>query len=151
MAQAAVGKDPHLSLTKHNDLLYVPAQNSNTVTVLERETLAVVTDIAVMGAHGAGMRDDGAIFYTTNLPGGGVGGLVTIDTGSNSVLGTTDTPLAVPHNIALTKKGEKLYVTHSGATADQVSIYRASKQQPVPVLLSTVTVGLNPFGLAYVP
>ncbi|HRW07083.1 MAG TPA: beta-propeller fold lactonase family protein, partial [Caldilineaceae bacterium] len=111
VAQAAVGKDPHLSLTKHSDLLYVPAQNSNTVTVLERETLMVVTDIAVMGAHGAGMRDDGAIFYTTNLPGGGVGGLVTIDTGSNSVLGTTDTPLAVPHNIALTKKGEKLYVT----------------------------------------
>jgi len=32
-----------------------------------------------------------------------------------------------------------------------VSIYRASKQQPVPVLLGTVTVGLNPFGLAYVP
>ena len=67
------------------------------------------------------------------------------------MLGTTDTPLAVPHNIALTKKGEKLYVTHSGATADQVSIYRASKQQPVPVLLGTVTVGLNPFWLAYVP
>lgn len=150
-ARATVGKDPHLSLTKHNDLLYVPSQDASTVSVFERDDLTLVTEITVDNAHGAGMRDDGNIFYTTNIAGGGTGGLVTIDTGTNSVLGTTDTVIATPHNIALTKKGEKIYVTHSGGTATQVSIYTASKQQPVPVRVGAVTVGTNPFGLAYVP
>lgn len=149
--RAAVGKDPHLSLTQRNNYLYVPAQNSEVVTVLDRDTLALVAEIGVPGAHGAGMRLDGRFFYTTNLPGGGADGLVAIDTRSNSVLGAVDTPFAVPHNVALTPDGKKLYLTHSGATADKVTIYSASKREPVPVYARAVTVGLNPFGLAYVP
>ena len=149
--RAAVGKDPHLSLTQRNNYLYVPAQGSDVVTVLDRDTLALVTEIAVPGAHGAGMRLDGRFFYTTNLPGGGADGLVAIDTRTNTVLGAVDTPFAVPHNIALTPDGKKLYLTHSGPTADKVTIYTASKREPVPVHSGEVTVGLNPFGLAYVP
>ncbi len=149
--RAAVGQDPHLSLTQRNQNLYVPAENSGVVAVLDRATLAPVTEIAVPGAHGAGMRRDGRFFYTTNLPGGGPGGLVTIDTQTNTVLGSTDTAYPVPHNIALTPRGTKLYVTHSGATADRVTVYSASNQAPVPVPLGEITVGLNPFGLAYVP
>ncbi|MCB0081762.1 MAG: hypothetical protein KDE47_12565, partial [Caldilineaceae bacterium] len=149
--RAMVGKDPHLSLTKRNDLLYVPAQNSNIVSVLQRSDLSPVTAISVPGAHGAGMRDDGEVFYTTNLAGGGSDGLVAIDTESNSVVGAVNTPFAVPHNIALTPKGAKIYVTHSGPTADKVSIYSAEDSAATPELLGSVTVGLNPFGLAYVP
>ena len=104
------------------------------------------------GAHGAGMAGNGKVFYTTNLPGGGMGGLVSIDTKTNEVLGLpVDTPFPVPHNIALTTRGDKIYVTHSGATADKVSIYTASKKEPVPVLLGEITVELNPFGLTFVP
>ena len=150
-ARAMVGKDPHLSLTKRNDLLYVPAQNSNIVSVLHRSDLSSVTEISVPGAHGAGMRDDGKVFYTTNLSGGGSSGLVAIDTEGNSVMGAVNTPFAVPHNIALTSKGAKIYVTHSGPTADKVSIYSAEDSAATPELLGSVTVGLNPFGLAYVP
>lgn len=149
--RALVGKDPHLSLTQRNHNLYVPAQNSNIVTVLDRRNLELVTEISVPGAHGAGMRMDGRFFYTTNLTGGGTEGLVAIDTRSNTVLGATDTPYPVPHNIAVTARGEKLYVTHSGGTADKVSIYSAANRSPVPVLIGEVTVGLNPFGLVYVP
>lgn len=149
--RAAVGKDPHLSLTQRNNYLYVPAQNSDVVTVLDRDTLGVVTEIDVAGAHGAGMRLDGRFFYTTNLPGGGTNGLVAIDTQSNTVLGAVDTPYPVPHNIALTPDGEKLYLTHSGGAADKVTIYTASNQAPVPTHAGEATVGLNPFGLAYVP
>lgn len=47
--------------------------------------------------------------------------------------------------------GKKLYVTHSGGTADKVTVYRASKRRPVPVHKKDLTVGLNPFGIAYVP
>ncbi len=149
--RAEVGKDPHLSLANRGRFLYVPAQGNDKVTVLNRVTLELVTEIAVPGAHGAGMRSDGRVFYTTNLPGAGTDGLVAIDTREMQVLGAADTPYPVPHNIALTTAGEKLYVTHSGGASDKVSIYSASLAEPVPALLGEVTVGLNPFGLAFVP
>jgi DNA-binding beta-propeller fold protein YncE len=56
----------------------------------------------------------------------------------------------VPHNIALTPNGKKLYVTHS-AENNTVTVYTASRQHPVPTFARSITVGNNPFGLAYVP
>ena len=103
----AVGKDPHVSLARQNDLLYVPCQNSNTVFVLDRDTLAADPSILVLSAHGAGMSRNGKAFYTTNLAGGGTGGLVEIDTGTNTAVGVFDTPLPVPHNIALAPNGTR--------------------------------------------
>jgi len=128
----------------------VPSQGGNAVYVLNRETLALIEQIPVPGAHGAGMTRDGKLFYTTNLPGGGTDGLFAIDTRSNTVVGSSDTPFAVPHNIALTPDGRTLFVTHSGPN-DKVTIYNASLQNPVPVYAGAVTVGQNPFGLTYVP
>lgn len=147
--RAPVGKDPHVSLTFHNQFIYVPAQNSDVVSVLNRHTLALVDEISVPGAHGAGMPLNGQRFYTTNLPGGGTDGLVAIDLRTNTILGSVETPYAVPHNIALTPSGGKLYVTHSGATSDKVTVYDTVND--VPVFIGEVTVGLNPFGLSYVP
>lgn len=149
--RAAVGKDAHLSLNRRNSLLYVPCQNTDAVFVLDRPTLGLETIINVPGAHGAGMTRHGKYFYTTNLPGGGVDGLYVIDTRTNSVVGVADTPYETPHNIALTPNGKKLFLTHSGATADKVTIYTMTSKDPVPVLSGEVTVGLNPFGIAYVP
>ena len=150
--RAPVGKDPHLSLARQHNFLYVPSQNSDVVVVLDRRTLAEVTEIAVPGAHGAGMTRNGKVFYTTNLPGGGGGGLIAIDTRTNTILGEpVDTPYPVPHNIALTPNGKKIFITHSGATADKVTVYGAHGVHADPVFLAEVTVGLNPFGLAYVP
>jgi len=150
LGRAAVGKDPHLSLARQDDRLYVPTQGGNAVHVLNRETLAPIAVIPVPGAHGAGMRRDGKVFYTTNLPGGGAGGLVAIDTRSNAVIGAVDTPYSVPHNVALTPDGRTLFLTHSGPN-EVVTVYTASRRNPVPVLAGEVTVGLNPFGLTYVP
>ncbi len=149
-ARVEAGKDPHLSLYPRRPWLYVPAQNSDVVTVYRRSNLSLVTDMDAPGAHGAGMRGDGRVFYTTNLPGGGPDGLIAVETRTNTVLGAVDTPATVPHNIALNAKGAKIYVTHSGATADLVSVYTTSPGAPLPVLKGTVTVGLNPFGLAFV-
>ena len=102
VGRAPVGKDPHLSATWRNNLLYVPCQNSNSVIVLNRSTLSQVTSIPIPGAHGAAMTLDGSTFYTTNFSGGGTAGLWTIDTSTNTVEGNpVDTPFAVPHNIAL--------------------------------------------------
>ena len=148
--RAAVGNDPHVSLTARNNLIYVPAQNSNKVSVLNRDTLSLVTELAVLGAHGAGMTPNGKVFYTTNIIGGGTDGLFAIDTNTSTILGTADTPFTVPHNIVVTKN-KKLFLTHSGGASDKVTIYDVSTSQPIPVLAGEVTVGLNPFGLAYVP
>jgi DNA-binding beta-propeller fold protein YncE len=113
-----------------------------------------VPPLTIPGAHGAGMARNGKTFYTTNISGGGVSGLVAIDTDTNVVLGATDTgnpPIPTPHNIALTPDGKKLYVTHSGAMANQVTVYTATRKNLMPVFSQTVTVGLNPFGIVYVP
>ena len=151
LALTDVGDDPHVSLARQDNNLYVPCQNTDDVFVLDRTTLAVVTTIAVPGAHGAGMARNGKVFYTTNLPGGGTDGLLAIDTATNAVIDAVDTPFAVPHNIALTPNGRKIYITHSGATSDQVSIHSLSGNNPLPTSSTSVTVGLNPFGLAFVP
>ena len=148
--RAPVGKDPHVSLTFHNEFIYVPAQNSNLVSVFNRHTLELVDEIAAPGAHGAGMPLSGQVFYTTNLTGGGTDGLIAIDLRTNTILGTTDTPYAVPHNIALTAAGDKLYVTHSGGTSDKVTVYEIGHDD-LPVYQGEVTVEFNPFGLTYVP
>jgi len=152
VGRAAVGKDPHVSLARQNSLLYVPSQGSDQVFVLDRETMASVATIDVPGAHGAGMARSGKVFYTTNLPGGGTAGLYAIDTRTNTVIGSggVDTPYAVPHNIALTPDSHKLFLTHSGPN-DKVTIYDIKANDPLPVLVSEVTVGSNPFGLAYIP
>jgi DNA-binding beta-propeller fold protein YncE len=150
LGRAPVGQDPHLSLTWRNDLLYVPCQNTNDVHILNRWSLETIKVLAIPGAHGAGMALNGRHFYTTNLTGGGEQAVWTIDTRTNEVVGDpADAPYAVPHNIALTPNGRKLYVTHSGAN-DKVTVYRA-RGQGVPVYVDEVTTGTNPFGLAWVP
>ena len=151
IGRAAVGKDPHVSLTWRNPWLFVPCQNSDAVYVLDRFSLDPVEIIDVPGAHGAGMPLHGRYLYTTNLPGGGDGALYVIDTRTLDVVGEpVDTPYSVPHNIALTPSGRKLYVTHSGPN-NTVTVYRTSWWNPTPQYIGEVTVGSNPFGLDFVP
>ncbi len=147
--RAEVGKDPHLSIPIISKFLYVPCQNSDAVYVLNRFTMDFVETIPVPGAHGAIMTTNGKIFYTTNLPGGGVNGIYAIKTRSNQVLGSTNTPYPVPHNVAVNTSSRKLYLTHSGGTSDKVTVYEISNHNPVPVYIKEITVGLNPFGLAF--
>jgi DNA-binding beta-propeller fold protein YncE len=151
-ARLAVGNDPHLSLAFGGDHLYVPCQGADAVFVFDRETLAQVEVVDIPGAHGAGMRFDGEIFYTTNLPGAGVEALWAIDTDTLEIAGTpVPSPFPVPHNIALTPDGGKLYLTHSGATSNKVTIYEVRGDDPTPQLVDEVETGSNPFGLAWVP
>lgn len=160
VARAAVGKDPHVSATSQNNLLYVPCQNSNALVVLNRATLEHVTTLSIPGAHGAGMATNGDVFYTTNLTGGGRDALWRVSAATNTVSGdAVDAPFAVPHNIALTPDrgvffpqeygNRKLYLTHSGATASQVTVYKL--KNGLPAFHKTITVGFNPFGLTFVP
>lgn len=148
--RAEAGQDPHVSLTRNNKLIYVPAQGSSTVFVFNRNTLELVEEIPVPGAHGAWMSPNGQVFYTSNLTGGGPDGLFAIATRTNTAIGSANTPYPVPHNIVVTQE-KTLFLTHSGGTSDKVTIYSVSVADPIPVLIDEVSVGLNPFGLAYVP
>jgi YVTN family beta-propeller protein len=148
--RAPVGMDPHLSLTNRNKYLYVPCQNSDAVYVLNRYDMSLVETITVPGSHGAFMTTNGKVFYTTNLSGGGTDGLFAINTKNNQVIGSSNTPFPVPHNIVGTNNTKKLYLTHSGGTSDKVTVYEISNRSPVPLYLGEVTVGLNPFGLDFV-
>jgi len=147
--RAAVGKDPHLSIPIISRYLYVPCQNSDAVYVLNRFNMNLVETISVPGAHGAVMTSNGKYFYTTNLPGGGTNGIYVIKTRNKQVLGSTNTPYPVPHNVAVNKSSKKLYLTHSGGTSDKVTVYEISNHNPVPIYLTEITVGLNPFGLSF--
>lgn len=147
--RATVGKAPHVAFGWRNWELYLPCQGSNAVFVLDARDLDMTDLIPVPGAHGAMFSPNGKRFYTTNLPGGGAGGLVAINTRTNDVIGSADVPTVVPHNIATTNDGRALFVTHSGPAANKVSIFDAASNGP-PVFRSQVTVGLNPFGIALV-
>jgi YVTN family beta-propeller protein len=152
VARATVGKDPHVILTKKNDKLYVASQNGNAVQVLKRHDLAQVASIAVPGAHGVWIPRSGQILYTTNLPGGGADALYTVDLATNTIIGEpVDTTFPKPHNLVATKDVRKLYLTHSDASLDKVTVYTISKKNPVPIHVGEITVGSNPFGLAFVP
>jgi len=148
--RAPVGKDPHLSMGLTTDL-YVPCQNSDQVLVFDPQSLQPIDDIAIPGAHGAIMSHDDRTFFTTNLPGGGTGALNTISTRKNALVGeAVDTPFAVPHNLTVTPDDRVLYVTHSGGAADKVTVYDLEGAYHQPRYRTEITVGLNPFGLAYV-
>jgi YVTN family beta-propeller protein len=145
-----VGKDPHVAIGVNTDL-YVACQNSDQVLVFDPESLALLDEVMVPGAHGVAMASNGKFFYTTNLPGGGADALYTIRTKGNQIQGDpVATPYGVPHNLALTPNAKKLFVTHSGGSSDKVTVYELVGPQRRPEYVGEVTVGLNPFGIGYV-
>lgn len=154
VGRVEAGEDPHLAYSWQENKLFVPSQGSDTVFIFNADDLSLIDQLDVPGAHGAGMARNGKAFYTSNLPGEGTNGLCAISTEHNEILGLTDTPFPVPHNIAVTRQQDKLYVTHSthsAGTQFTVTVYSVSEANPVPTYLTTINVGLNPFGLAYVP
>jgi DNA-binding beta-propeller fold protein YncE len=151
----AVGDDPHLSRSPANNLLFVPTQGADEVTVLDRETLDPVagSPIAIANAHGAAFTPSGDIFYTTNIADGGADALFAIDTATLAVAGPgtpVDTNFASPHNIALSQDNQRLYVTHSGAASTKVSMFDIGEPTS-PLHLGELDAQLNPFGIASVP
>ncbi len=144
-ARVAVGLDPHLSLTSANDKLYVASQGSDELAVFNRSDLSLVTIIEIPNAHGLGMNSAGTYLYVGNISDGGTNANYTVDLATNTLVGDpVDAPFPVPHNYAVTKDDSKLFVTHSGGSSNNVSIYELG---PTPTLMTTVTVENNPFGL----
>lgn len=151
VARAEVGNDPHVTIDPARGSLFVASQGSSEIAVLHRFNLSRQDTVSIPAAHGLDITQNGRVVYTTNIGGGGTDALWAVNVNQGEVIGEpVDTPVAVPHNLVLADNDRKLYVTHSGPNT-AVSVYTVSRQDPVPVYLTTVDVGLNPFGLEYVP
>jgi DNA-binding beta-propeller fold protein YncE len=156
----AVGKDPHVTLTPHNNLLYVASQGSSRVDILDRGTLDPLSSIAppipipVTNSHGVGITADGQVLYNTSFPGNGADGLTVIDTATNAIIDAVDAPAvgSGPHNIALSLDNTRLFIGHTGAASTTLSMFDITGTNKLhPLALPSLTVGLNPFGVAAVP
>lgn len=139
----AVGKDPHLFHIAALNRLYVPCQSGELFT-LNGNNLDVISTLSLPGAHGIFSSINPSNLFVTNISGAELYGLKTI---GNSSINTVSTPVATPHNVVVNVSGTKMFVTHSGASADKVTVYKL--QGNTIVYDSTLTVGTNPFGIAY--
>lgn len=143
IGRVSTGQDPHLFM--RGNKLYVASQGASTVERYNGRTLQLLDTIDVPNAHGIYISNRGEVL-ATNIAGGGTDGVYEVDRNLRQVRSTTDT-LAIPHN--LTVDGNRQgWVTHSGPTSDQVSVIDLERMGFGPT--ATVTVGLNPFGLAFV-
>ena len=145
VATQEVGEDPHLFHFSQNDRLYVPCQNTNQVLTLNGENLEVLEDTPLDGAHGIFGTADENQLYITGINVAQLYSLMASDSQQNAPATTTSVP--IPHNVVTNFNGSKLFVTHSGGTADQVSIYEIVDNAPVEQ--TVVIAGTNPFGIAY--
>jgi len=143
LKSVAVGDDPHLFYLNSLKKLYVPNQTGG-VDVMD-DDLNKMKNIPIDGSHGIFSRKEKDVFVA-DLPG----------TELHKVDGETDasvgmpltTPVVIPHNLTINEMNSKLYVTHSGAMADKLTVYSIEEDDKIE-LVKTLTVGTNPFGIVY--
>lgn len=143
-AEANVGKDPHLYHLSSSNKLIVPCQSGQVYT-LNGSNLSVLTNTAFEGAHGVFPSPDQSSVFVTNISGAKLYSINTANSTLNgAALASSET---TPHNIVVNNDGTKAFVTHSGATANKVSIYNLNGANLTAS--SIVTAGTNPFGITY--
>lgn len=145
-AEANVGKDPHLFHLPGSNKLFVPCQ-SGQVYMLNGTDLNVISNVSLTGAHGLFPSPDQRTLFVSNITGGQ---LYAINTENNSQKGSTvSSLLATPHNIVVNETGTKMFVTHSGASANMLSTYSINNTGIAIAGDAVITTSTNPFGLAY--
>lgn len=149
----ATGKHAHVSIAPEHNLLYVLSQESDRIEIYDRRSLELeqVGHIDQPNPHGVSPSADGQYLYTTNISEGGEQGIFVIDTVTNQIVGDVDTPFAVPHNLAVTNDGDRLFLTHSGDNATAVSVFSLQDPTQPRWEISINSGGLSPYGIAYVP
>lgn len=139
-----VGGDPHVFV--RGSRLYVASQETSTVARFRARDLRPERITDVPSAHGLFVTRAREVL-ATSIAGGGIDAVSELNAGLTRVRDTVDTDFPVPHNITVDNR-RKMYVTHSGGTANTVSVVNLRPNgfgEP-----QTVVTGLNPFGLAFV-
>ena len=144
--RANVGGDPHLFL--RGAQLYVASQAGSSVTRFRPWNLTERSSISIANAHGIWVTP-GRRVLTTNIGGGGLDALFSVRGSLASVRDTASTDFPTPHNVTVDGAGGRAFITHSGASANRVSIVELEPGGRLGAVQSVV-VGTNPFGLALV-
>jgi len=139
------GGDPHLFVRAGR--LYVASQQASDVTAYAARTLRPLGDVQIPAAHGIWVTRSGRVLVS-NIAGGGIDAVTMIDRRLRHTIDAVSTDFATPHNLAVDRFERRLFITHSGAAADQVSIVVMNRFGFGST--ETVTVGTNPFGLGLV-
>jgi DNA-binding beta-propeller fold protein YncE len=143
-SEANVGEDPHLYFVEQDQKLYVPNQ-SGKLFVFGRD-LSTDYDLNLSGAHGVFPSRSGAHVFITNISGKQV---YSLNTKTKALAQSPfDVSVNTPHNLVVNNDDSKLFVTHSGPTANQVTVYNMDGQGKL-TFSKPVTAGTNPFGVAY--
>lgn len=176
VARFATGKDPHVGILNSGKPLFVPTQESSKVYVLDPTPAKKLADLSqggidVPNAHGVSWTPDGKYLFVGNHSKpvdnkNGEAVLYVIDTKTLQVVNSavlpeqvlTDNPglnTLIVHNITVNGDGSKLYLTHSGHDeGTQVGLLTIWDIDPASGALTysdVATVGVNPFGITYVP
>lgn len=142
--EANVGEDPHLYFVEQDQKLYVPNQ-SGKLFVFQRDLSADYT-LDLAGAHGVFPSRSGSHVFITNIAGKQV---YSLSTKTKALAQSAfDVSVNTPHNLVVNNDDSKLFVTHSGPTANQVTVYNLDAQGKL-TFSKPVTAGTNPFGVAY--
>jgi len=147
-----VGSGPRgVAITPNGAVAYVANSTSNDIAVINTATNTVAATVPVgVGPSGVAITPNGAFAYVTVFDTlSCIGGVLVIDTATNTVV-TTVSPLdSCPAGVATTPSGAFVYVTHSGfgPSANTVSVISTASNSVV----ATVTVGLAPEGVAITP
>ena len=140
----ATGGDPHLFVDQNR--LYVASQESSSVTRYRVGSLREVSTAAVPNAHGIFVTKKNEVLVT-NIAGGGTDAVWELNARLSKVRDTADTSEPTPHNLTVDDR-RQAWVTHSGGTANRVSVIDLDRKGFGDT--TVITVGTNPFGLAFV-
>ncbi len=139
MRHEEVGGDAHLLSVSGK--IYVPAQNDNKITVFSRFNLRTLDEIPFEATHG--VTNSNRFVFTTGISNNKIG---VISRFTNNVVSQIDTEFDTPHNLAVNKRGNILFLAHSGASATKVVFYKVRRNGTLKKL-SDYDSGINPFGV----
>ena len=147
-----VGSGPRgVAITPNGAVAYVANSTSNDIAVINTATNTVAATVPVgVGPSGVAITPNGAFAYVTVFDTlSCIGGVLVIDTATNTVVATVSPLDSCPAGVATTPSGAFVYVTHSGfgPSANTVSVISTASNSVV----ATVTVGLAPEGVAITP
>ncbi len=143
LGEATVGDDPHLYFVEQDQKLYVANQEGG-LFVFGRD-LTPAGRLNLPGTHGIVPSHDGRWLFMTDLPGRQ---LYSVHT-QTLALNAPALPVNVntPHNVVSAQNSGRLFVSHSGASANQVTTYQVDTEGGLTAN-ATLTAGSNPFGIA---
>lgn len=145
--------DPHVAI-RDNTQLSVAAQGGEVLFLSVPDLKLLSRSRDQPSPHGVIITLDLRYLYVTNIAEMGANAVVTYDMRrfrqmSCPMVNTTN---VVPHNPKTTNDGKRIFITHSGATSDIVSVFDISDNGcPLPSTEKIVRTGLNPFGICLLP